>query len=90
VLVADLDAPDELLALHADLVVALRAWHEPEARRLRPHVTLARVRRGARLRKTAVAAPPGLTFAAPALVLYRSHPGGGGARYEAVARAGLS
>ena len=87
VLVADLAAPDELAELHADLLAALRPWHEPETRPLRPHVTVARVRRGARPRRTGIGPPPPVAFRAPELVLYRSRLGGGGARYEAVTRA---
>lgn len=89
VLAADLAAPSELAELHADLVAALLPWHEPETRPLRAHVTVARVRRGARLRSRAVPAPPALRFAASALVLHRSHLGAGGSRYEPVARAAL-
>ena len=59
---------------------------EPERRPLRPHVTVARARRGERLRATELPPPPQLTFAPAALALYRSHTGAGGARYEALAR----
>lgn len=96
VLVADLAGSGDgaaLAALQADLVAALTPWHEPEARDFRPHVTVARVRRGERIATTAehVAAPPALSFAPRALVLYRSHlEGEGGPRYEAVARAALA
>jgi 2'-5' RNA ligase len=93
VLVADLaeeDGDGELTALQADLVAALAPWHEPEARGFRPHVTVARVRRGARIDpRQQVAEPPVLRFAPTALVLYRSRPGGAGAVYEAVASAPL-
>ena len=76
-------------ALHADLVAALMAaiGLEPERRPLRPHVTVARAPRGERLRASEVPPPPALSFAPEALVLYRSHTGAGGARYEALARA---
>lgn len=87
VLVADLSGSDALSALHADLVTALRPWHEPETRPLRPHVTVARVRRGSRPRSPEVPEPPSLTFRAPELVLYRTRAGGAGARYEALASA---
>ena len=89
VLVADLAAPDELVELHAGLLGALASWHEPEARPLRPHVTVARVRRGQRPR---IVAPemPSLSFAASALVLYRSQPTRGGVRYEPLARFALA
>lgn len=87
VLVADLEAPAALAALHGDLVAALAPWHEPETRPLRPHVTVARVRRGRRIRVGDVPAPPSLRFAASALVLYRSHASPGGSTYEALASA---
>jgi RNA 2',3'-cyclic 3'-phosphodiesterase len=94
VLVADLNELGRgtaLAMLQADLVTALSPWHEPETRGFRPHVTVARVRRGERLASAErLADPPTRAFATSALVLYRSHPGGGGGpRYEAVARAPL-
>lgn len=90
VLVADLAEDGERLAgLQADLAAALSPWREPEARAFRPHVTVARVRRGGRLARRGVAPPPRLIFDAAALVLYRSRPGPGGSRYEALARAAL-
>ena len=47
-----------------------------------PHVTLARVRRGARARALTVpGAMPFESFTAPALTLYRSQPTAAGARY---------
>lgn len=88
VLVADLvEEGSALAALRTDLVAALAPWHEPEERAFRPHVTVARVRRGERIGARGVPAPPHLTFGATALVLYRSHLEPGGSRYEAVARA---
>lgn len=88
VLVADLvEDGSRLAALQADLAEALSPWAEPEERAFRPHVTVARVRRGERLGARAVAAPPRLVFAPVAVVLYRSHPESGGSRYEALARA---
>ncbi len=90
VLVADLTAEGEALAaLQAALVEALSPWHEPEARAFRPHVTVARVRRGQRIAARELAAPPAQTFRAAGLVLYRSRTGPGGSVYEAVARMGL-
>jgi 2'-5' RNA ligase len=90
VLVADLAAADDGLALlHADLERALAGWHAPETRSFRPHVTVARVRRGERLSQREVAAPPELTFSPTALVLYRSELGGPTPSYEAVGRARL-
>jgi 2'-5' RNA ligase len=88
VLAVALRAGPALGELHADLVAALttRVGFEPERRPLRPHVTVARARRGERLPATDVAPPPQRSFVPEALVLYRSHTGPGGARYEALAR----
>jgi 2'-5' RNA ligase len=88
VLAAALGAGPALAQLHTDLVAGLERaiGLEPERRPLRAHVTVARSRREARLRAVEVEAPPALTFAAEALVLYRSHTGAGGARYEPLAR----
>lgn len=62
----------------------------PERRAFWPHVTLARVRKGARagaLPETSP--PPGQLWRAEALTLYRSHLRREGARYEAVERVPL-
>jgi len=66
------------------------AGHAPEGRRYRPHATVARVRRGARVRPGDVALPrvPRASFPLETLTLYRSHPGSA-PRYEALARAVL-
>jgi 2'-5' RNA ligase len=84
---------DGLSTLQADLAGALERaiGFEPEARPFRPHVTVGRVPRGTRLdTRRELAAPPQLSFAPPALTLYRSHTGPGGARYEPLARVALS
>jgi 2'-5' RNA ligase len=87
------DPAGALAALQAAVSGALvaGAGHVAEARAFRPHVTVARVRRGMRVRpeRVALAAPPRAAFALPALTLYRSRPGPGGSRYEPVARAPL-
>jgi 2'-5' RNA ligase len=91
VLAVALQAGPALEDLHAGLVGALAdaIGFEPERRALRPHVTVARARRDVRLRADALdRPPPALTFEPEALVLYRSHTGPGGARYEPLARAG--
>ena len=91
VLVADLAAQEDLMALQARVVDGLRPWHEPETRGFRPHVTVARVRRGAQIaRGQPLAEPPKLAFAPSALVLYRSHTGSGGSRYEALSSVPLA
>ena len=89
VLAVALRAGPGLAELHADLVAALAGaiGFEPERRALRPHVTVARARREARLRAVELDPPPPvLRFEPEALVLYRSYTGAGGARYEALAR----
>jgi 2'-5' RNA ligase len=79
-----------LALLHARLVVELTRvsdW-QPERRRLRPHVTLARVRgaRGA-ARPPAMTLPPTppIAFTPSSLVLYRSRLEPAGASYQALA-----
>jgi RNA 2',3'-cyclic 3'-phosphodiesterase len=91
VLAVALEAGPALGVLHAGLVAALAdaIGFEPERRALRPHITVARARRDARLRAAALdPPPPALAFEPEALVLYRSHTRSGGARYEPLARAG--
>jgi len=91
------DHGGELERLHAQLVQALRGvsgW-EPQRRRLRAHITLARIRRGARLpgldRSSGAPLPatPQLRFTPPSLVLYRSWLTPAGATYEALATCAL-
>lgn len=90
--VAVRDRDGALAALHAAvrarLAEALPAW-TPEDRPLRPHITVARVRRGAEPRRGGLPAVPAATWAAGALVLFRSHLGGGPVRHEPLARAEL-
>jgi RNA 2',3'-cyclic 3'-phosphodiesterase len=87
------EAAGVLAALQADVVARLAGalpW-EPEARPFRAHITVARVRRGWRPRLDDLPEPPRATFTAGAVVLFRSHLGGGGpARYEPLERAELS
>jgi 2'-5' RNA ligase len=67
------------------------AGHEPERRRFRPHVTVARVRR--RLRPFDLPAPPLLDFHPPSVTLYRSvlnTSPPGPASYQAIASVPLS
>jgi 2'-5' RNA ligase len=73
----------------SDALAALGAY-APERRAFRPHVTVARVRRGARVDRTLPDLAPGPTFAAPALTLYRSRLGPKGASYDALARTPLT
>jgi RNA 2',3'-cyclic 3'-phosphodiesterase len=92
VLTVALDDIDGTLAtLRATLVERLAEaldW-EAESRRFRPHVTVARVRRGARVRRDLPDAPQA-TFAGEAVTLFRSHLGRGPARYEALERVALT
>jgi 2'-5' RNA ligase len=85
------DLDGALATLRAGMVERLSAaldW-EPEGRPFRPHVTVARVRRGIRPRRH-LPEPPEATFAGEAVTLFRSHLGRGPARYEALERVELS
>jgi 2'-5' RNA ligase len=62
--------------------LAAAGVYEPEARPFRPHVTVARLRPGARAPRALDAAPDPVAFSAGDVVLYRSRPGRGGARYD--------
>jgi 2'-5' RNA ligase len=86
-----LDADGALLALQERVVEALvdAVGYEPERRRFRPHVTVARVRHGAMPRRGGLPDAPKAEFAGEALVLYRSYLGGGPARYEPLERVAL-
>lgn len=82
------DGDGALSALQERVVSALvdAVGYEPERRRFRPHVTVARVRRGAAPRQRGLPEVPRASFAGEAVVLYRSWLGGGPARYEALER----
>ena len=85
------DSGGALGALHAGVVAQLTAalpW-EPEARPFRPHVTVARVRRDWRPRMRELPEAPRARFTPAAVVLFRSHLGGGPVRYEPLERAEL-
>jgi 2'-5' RNA ligase len=84
------DAGGSLADLHAALARALagaaRGW-TAERRALRPHITVARVRRGSAPRVGREPAAPEGALSFPSVVLLRSHLGRDGARYEVLARA---
>ena len=82
--VALADPAGVLGALQAEVSAGLAAagLYQPEARPFRPHVTVARLRSGARPPRALDAAPEALSFTAGAVTLYRSRLGRGGAVYE--------
>jgi 2'-5' RNA ligase len=100
------DRQGELDGVHervSRVLAAVSAW-QPERRRFRPHITLARVRGQARPARRStpdrvdfarvecerpVAATPPLSFTPEAIVLYRSWLAPDGASYEALASSGL-
>jgi 2'-5' RNA ligase len=63
--------------------------YTPEKRPFWPHVTVARVRRGARSVAPLVEPPPAEAVQASEVILYRSHLSPRGARYEPVGRTRL-
>jgi RNA 2',3'-cyclic 3'-phosphodiesterase len=73
-----------LAELQAEVSAGLAAAgvYTPEARPFRPHVTVARIRPGARAPRTIDAAPEPVAFVARDVVLYRSRLARGGAAYE--------
>ena len=77
----------EVARVQARLSQALAAggWYEPETRPFLAHITMARVRTGARVSGGDTPRPPGLGFQATRVVLYRSRVRPGGAGYEALA-----
>ncbi len=85
------DPDRQLEPLHArvlDSVAAAIPW-EPERRRYRPHVTVARLRGGRRSRASSIPSAqlpptPRLSFSAEALTLYRSWLSPSGPTYEPV------
>jgi RNA 2',3'-cyclic 3'-phosphodiesterase len=85
------DDAGELTALQAELsraIAAVSGW-EPERRRLRAHITLARIGARVLLRssrdESSLPATPPLRFTPAALILYRSWLSPAGASYEPLA-----
>lgn len=62
--------------------LAAGGWYAPEARPFLPHVTVARVRRGARLSSRELVAPEPVAFAGRRVCLYRAQLGRAQAHYE--------
>ncbi len=71
----------------SEQLASASAW-EPERRRWRPHVTVARLR--AAQRAQPLPATPGMSFTPAALVLYRSQLHPDGARYDPLAEHALA
>jgi 2'-5' RNA ligase len=69
--------------------LAAEAGYVPEDRPFRPHVTVARVRSGARVQALELSPPRPLAFDGAALTLYRSRTAPTGAVYEALSRVDL-
>jgi RNA 2',3'-cyclic 3'-phosphodiesterase len=82
----DPDGEAAALAGGVGEALAREDLYEPEERPFWPHVTVARVRRGAREEVPAGPGPAVAPFAAPALTLYRSKTSPKGARYTALER----
>jgi 2'-5' RNA ligase len=84
------DADGAASAVQAAVSDALASggFYKPEKRPFWPHVTFARVRRGAR-RVEPIGVEPPLAFTARHVTLYRSHLSARGARYEALERVEL-
>jgi 2'-5' RNA ligase len=74
--------------IQAGVSAALSAgdWYEPEARPFLPHVTVARVARGASVRPVELARLGSLDFDGAAVTVYRSRLERAGARYEPLRR----
>jgi RNA 2',3'-cyclic 3'-phosphodiesterase len=84
VLAADVEDPaGELAVLQARLARALGVG---EDRAFLPHVTVARVRRGERVRPAQLPPPEPVAFDAETVTLYASTPAPGGSRYDVVRR----
>ena len=80
------DEAQRLVALQSSLAAALSAGghYEPEDRPFFGHITVARVAGPSRPRSAPLQPPPALRFDAGEVTLYRSRPGSGPARYEAL------
>lgn len=86
------DPHGDLARLQSTLGAALATvdLFQPEKRPFLGHVTVARTRGGEQARRPELTGPRGEPFDGRVLGLYRSHLGGGPARYEALHRIRLS
>jgi 2'-5' RNA ligase len=90
VLAVDLEPAAPLAALAAAVERGAVAAHfAPEPRAFRPHVTLARVREGARPTVDAAQGPPSAAFTAHEVILFESRPQAGGSLYTPLERMAL-
>jgi 2'-5' RNA ligase len=83
-----LDVGGRLGGIQAALSAALAegGWYTPEKRPFLPHVTVGRVGRGARVRRTDLPeTPDDPAFSGMTVTLFRSRLSGAGARYEGLA-----
>jgi 2'-5' RNA ligase len=82
--IAIADPSAALGRIQATLAAALErgGWYAPETRPFLAHATVARVRRGARLRAGELPEPGTLGFDGSVVTLFRSRLGAAGARYE--------
>jgi RNA 2',3'-cyclic 3'-phosphodiesterase len=88
VLAVALEDPDGVLANTQETLsrgLQEGGWYTPERRPFRPHVTVARVATGARVRPHPLPAPPELAVRGSRIALYRSLLGPRGAQYEPLA-----
>jgi 2'-5' RNA ligase len=90
--VALADESGALAGLQSEVSDGLAAAgvYAPEVRPFRPHVTVARIRPGARAPRGVDAEPEPLAFSGGPVVLYRSHVRRGGATYEPLVTRALS
>jgi RNA 2',3'-cyclic 3'-phosphodiesterase len=81
------DADGRLARVQAELSRELSAggWYAPEARPFFAHVTVARVRKDARVVPAELASPPRLEFDGSEVTLFRSLLSAAGARYQPIA-----